>query len=272
MKKNKMMRLASAMMVLTLMSTSVISGTFAKYVTTASSTDTARVAKWGVEVTSTSDMFNKTYETDDTTVKSSIANSVDSSNEDKLVAPGTTKSDVAFTIKGTPEVAVNVSVKIDEKDTGKGVKDVVLKAGTYTDYTKVTGADASNNPQYGNSFTLSEDYHPLVWTLKNGTVVVASGKLSEIETYLENTTTGLSKNHAANTNLATVDAGSSGTGEYTLSWTWAYEYDGTDEQKALYNAADTFIGNLAAGKATADPEDYCLDVAYTLSITVTQID
>ena len=50
MKKNKMMRLASAMMVLTLMSTSVISGTFAKYVTKGEATDKARVAKWGVEV------------------------------------------------------------------------------------------------------------------------------------------------------------------------------------------------------------------------------
>ena len=48
MKKNKMMRLASAVLVCTLLTTSVISGTFAKYTSTSSASDNARVAKWGV--------------------------------------------------------------------------------------------------------------------------------------------------------------------------------------------------------------------------------
>ena len=49
MKKNKMMRLASFLLVATLLTTSMISGTFAKYVTSADSNDSARVAKWGWE-------------------------------------------------------------------------------------------------------------------------------------------------------------------------------------------------------------------------------
>lgn len=279
MKKNKMMRLASAMMVLTLMSTSVISGTFAKYVTTASGTDSARVAKWGVVVTSTSDMFNSTYKIDDTTV-TGITNSVNAETvegkQDKLVAPGTTKSDVAFTISGTPEVAVNVSVKIDEKDKDAGVKDVFLKAGTYTDYTKVTGYDTDGNATYG-TFNLSQDYYPLNWSLKNGDNEVATGTLSDIEKYLENSTgTGLSGNYAPNTDLSKLGVDDA-SGQYTLSWTWAFErtddVQTTDiDENALYNAADTLLGNLAAKKATIDTDKYCLDVAYELSITVTQID
>ena len=47
MKKNRMLRLASALLILTLLTTSVIGGTFAKYVSTGSVSDTARVAKWG---------------------------------------------------------------------------------------------------------------------------------------------------------------------------------------------------------------------------------
>ena len=43
MKKNKMMRAASALMVATLLTTSVISGTFAKYVTSVNSSDWARI-------------------------------------------------------------------------------------------------------------------------------------------------------------------------------------------------------------------------------------
>ena len=53
MKKNKLMRAASILLVATLISTCAISGTFAKYVTTGSATNTARVAKWGVELSST---------------------------------------------------------------------------------------------------------------------------------------------------------------------------------------------------------------------------
>ncbi len=48
MKKNKMMRLASGLLVAVLLTTCMISGTFAKYTTTVSGTDTARVAKFEV--------------------------------------------------------------------------------------------------------------------------------------------------------------------------------------------------------------------------------
>ena len=50
MKKNRMMRVASALLVAVLLTTCAISGTFAKYVTTESGSDFARVAKWGVNV------------------------------------------------------------------------------------------------------------------------------------------------------------------------------------------------------------------------------
>ena len=67
MRKNKMMRAASALMVAVLLTTCTISGTFAKYVTTASGNDTARVAKWGVQIDMAgfsdvdNDLFAKTY-------------------------------------------------------------------------------------------------------------------------------------------------------------------------------------------------------------------
>ena len=50
MKKNKMMRIASVLLVAVLLSTCAISGTFAKYATEATGTATASVAKWAVEV------------------------------------------------------------------------------------------------------------------------------------------------------------------------------------------------------------------------------
>ena len=47
MKTNKMMRIASVLLVAVLLTTCSISGTFAKYVSQATGTDTARVAYWG---------------------------------------------------------------------------------------------------------------------------------------------------------------------------------------------------------------------------------
>ena len=61
MKKNVMMRVASIMLVLVLMTSSVISGTFAKYVTEGQSKDSARVAKFGVTVTGNAAIFSDSY-------------------------------------------------------------------------------------------------------------------------------------------------------------------------------------------------------------------
>ena len=99
--------------------------------------------------------------------------------------------------------------------------------------------------------------------------------MSDIEKYLETT---LSANYAANTDLADLD---NANGTYTLSWEWTFDRDDAStpdvDEGDPYDAADTFLGNLAAG--TIDAKDaggnaakYCLDVEYELSITVTQID
>ena len=63
MRKNRMMRAASALLVAVLMTTCTISGTFAKYVTEASGGDTARVAQWGVSVSAqTDEVFGEKYD------------------------------------------------------------------------------------------------------------------------------------------------------------------------------------------------------------------
>ena len=52
MRKNKFMRAASGLLVAVLLTTCVISGTFAKYTSTSTGTDSARVARWGFNDTS----------------------------------------------------------------------------------------------------------------------------------------------------------------------------------------------------------------------------
>ncbi|MBO4406467.1 MAG: hypothetical protein J5849_02095, partial [Clostridia bacterium] len=109
--KNKMMRIASVLMVAALLSTCVISGTFAKYVKSASAGDTARVAKFGVVITAEGELFATEYDLEEELLTdASFEHSVESSDEDKLVAPGTSGEAGGITITGTPEVAVRIGV------------------------------------------------------------------------------------------------------------------------------------------------------------------
>ena len=239
MKKNTMMRIASFLLIAVLLSTSAISGTYAKYVTQGSGTDSARVAKWGVEISGiASDLFAETYAKDSAT---DIANTV-VANE-KVVAPGTKNDEgVTFSLTGTPEVAV----KIDFVLTCDA--DVVLPAGSYTDWTQAP---------YTDTFTLDDEYTPVVFTLKSGEYTVATGTLSDIKTALENK----NAEYPAGTDLSQIfDA--SCTGTYTLTWAWVY--DGNDQ-------ADTLLGNLAAGNQDAIA-GASTEIDFTISITATQID
>jgi len=71
MKKNVMMRVASALLVAVLMTTCAISGTFAKYTTSKTDSDSARVAKWGVSVDVVgASAFNTNYDNGELEVSS----------------------------------------------------------------------------------------------------------------------------------------------------------------------------------------------------------
>ena len=164
MKKTKVMRLLSLLLVMTLISTCAISGTFAKYVTRASGEDQARVAKWGVLVTVDGTTFADKYAATDAGYledggKYSVVSSVEG---EQVVAPGTNSEQaggkLVATVKGTPEVAARYTLE------GKAVTDVVLKKGTYTDYTQlVKGTDGKYG--YTGKFTLKKDYAPIKWNL-----------------------------------------------------------------------------------------------------------
>ena len=103
MKKNIAMRIAAFLFILTMISTCAFATTFAKYTTTGSASDTARVAKWGVVITA-SDADNNEYEYETSTVDAQIKTSA----TEKTLAPGSTVNFVTFTLTGTPEVSVSV--------------------------------------------------------------------------------------------------------------------------------------------------------------------
>ena len=129
MKTNKMMRLASVLLVAVLLSTCAISGTFAKYVTEGSANDSARVAEFGVIISASGQLFGDTYKAvgEGNSIvawSNASAGTVNSGAEnDRVVAPGTINNDgLVFGIEGSPEVKVAVNFTV----TGS---DIVLKQG-----------------------------------------------------------------------------------------------------------------------------------------------
>ena len=228
MKKNVMMRVASVLLVAVLMSTCVISGTFAKYTTAADATDTARVAKWGVQITTSSEIFKESYATTDTaTAGNEITNSVQVDTAGtNVVAPGTDNS-VEFSVTGTPEVAVEVTFDFTVNS------DVVIPSGTEI---AVDGT------------TLQDNYTPVVFTLKKGNETLATGTLAQIKAVFD----GLDEVFEPNTNLGTE------LGTYTLSWEWTFE--GND-------VADTYLGNVAAETVDDDDTKTNIDFKFDITVT-----
>lgn len=243
MKKNRMMRLASLMLVLVLMTSCVISGTFAKYTTSAESSDSARVAYWGFQSSNSlnlTGLFAATYD----------EGKVDSQNDKDVIAPGTKGSatfafaydesvkanGVDLTMTG-PEVAYNFTIEVD------GYCDEFIK----------------NNKN-------------IVWKLDDAGVeltwdqlIVAIAKLSGATSVTTSGTT---------TTTATLeympgqlpDAFTTADNTHTIYWEW--KYDGgsatyTVGDKTLdQDQYDTYMGNMAEMD----------DVSIKITITATQID
>ena len=235
-KKNWTLRAAVLMLALVLITSCFVGGTFAKYVTSGSGTDSARVAKFGVTVTANGTMFAKEYATDDQTVVGTIAKSVIST--DKVVAPGTESNGdfVAATVAGTPEVAVRVSYKLD------------------------TATLQLENWKDGDG----KFYCPLVFKVKtpDGNTVISGMEFQTAEAMkaaLVNAVAAYTKDYAPGTDLSGKAADT-----LAISWEWPFE-TGTDADKPANNIRDTFLGDeAAAGRAAT--------VSLTLATTVTQID
>lgn len=210
MKKTGFMRAALLLLVLTLITSCFVGGTFAKYTTRASGTDTARVAKFGVQITANGGTFAKEYATDDTGVAGTIAKSVVSTNEN-VVAPGTRGDMVKMTLSGTPEVAVRVGYTAHVT-----VSNWTVDGAFYCPITiKVKGEDG-NLVFHGLDYTDADQFARAV----------------------ENEIAAFSANYA----VQTTDLSTAGVTAPEVSWEWVYEGDGVHQT----NEKDTALGNAAA--------------------------
>lgn len=210
MKKNIMMRLSALLLVAVLLTTCVISGTFAKYTTAGSATDTARVAKWGVSVTVTgNDAFGELYDDEINVAGTKVVSvkATDDAVEQNVVAPGTRGTLGSVVISGTPEVMVDVAVSLNIELKGWEIDGVYYCPLQITDGTNtLSGLDYSN----------ADAFEAAIEALVNKT----------------------GDNVDANTNLGS-------TYDVVLNWEWLFETGADAAAKEANNIKDTKLANLA---------------------------
>ncbi len=232
-KSSKLIRASGILFVLTLITSCFVGGTFAKYITVGEGNDSARVAKWGVEVAVTGDGFHTTYEKDDdsSTIQTNTVISAD-----KVLAPGTEGTFGGVSITGTPEVAVKIEATADVTLSGWNVS-------------------------YDNKF-----YCPLIFTIGNTTIngldystATAGGDdsfESDIKEAIEQAT---SREVEAGTDLSAIG------NSITYSWEWPFE-GATGNTHNQSDELDTLLGNNAAAGTNVPT------ISIDVTTTVTQID
>lgn len=229
MKKNKIMRIAAGLLVAVILTTCAISGTFAKYVKSGSGSDTARVAKFGVTVTGTADTFKETYAKDDTSA--ALTGDTVVSTED-VVAPGTSGNMAAFTLSGTPEVAVNVAFK--------GTLDI-----------DANWKDSSDAYYCPIEITVGDTGRTSSTTFKG--TDYASADLFEAAVNAE--IAKFTKDYEAGTDLSSIDVSANAP---AISWKWDFD----DSGLGTNDSKDTDLGNAAVPA----------EISLSVTATVTQID
>lgn len=241
------MRVAGLLLALVLVTSCFVGGTFAKYVTSGTGADHAKVAKWGVKVTAhgEGDIFASTYdqiEGQDNTV-------VAGGRYDKVIAPGTKKENAAVVyLSGKPEVAVKVTYNADNF--------------------ALTGKWAYNDDQAGST---DEYYCPLIFKITDGTTTKTidcmgdgMNSVSDVETAVKNAVKSFSATYAPNTDLSTK-----GNEGLKISWEWPFEGDAAHPKQT--DVKDTYLGDLATATDTAS-HNTIPAVYVVVTATVTQVD
>lgn len=241
------MRVAGLLLALVLVTSCFVGGTFAKYVTSGTGADYAKVAKWGVKVTAhrEGDIFASTYDQiagkEDTVVVAG--------GKYKVIAPGTKKENAAVVyLSGKPEVAVKVTYSAENF--------------------ALTGKWAYNDGQAGST---DEYYCPLIFKITDGTTVktidcmgAGMNSVDDVQTAVKEAVKSFSATYAPNTDLSTK-----GNEGLKISWEWPFE--ATGEASKQSDVKDTYLGDLAT--ANDEGSHGTIPAVYVEVIaTVTQVD
>jgi hypothetical protein len=245
---NIMMRLACMMLIGTTLTSSIVSSTFAKYTSKGKWGDSARIAKWGVGITSSGLLFP----------------------EDAL-QPGREGS-AEFDLAGTPEVAVEISAEIKAQD-------IYLNEGTYAvmtpaeeedlevlaekgylyeknkdgSYVQVGADDIDGDSTYyraSEDVTVDKDYYPVEYTLTSSSGGITSDGATKATEIAEILDKAINKSGTSTYDADTDLADAVGLTGETLSWEWK---DNSDDE--VRQAKDTILQGMISA-ADGDSDEY----------------
>lgn len=244
MKKHNMMRVASALAVVTLLSTSVISGTLAKYTSEKeSNTDTTTVAKWEIKagtngnlksISSTTETESFTFNLFDTVKDTATGggNETDiSANDGTIIAPGTWGY-VDLVIENDSEVSAKYSIKLEKTSEDTVPLQYAMKKldGEAVEETKLSA--------------ITLDSNAVNWTSEVTNVKITEDKSITLNYISGDTKTGNTGN----------------TVTYRVYWKWDYGTNTTASENS-----DTSLGVTAATGTAATP-------TVKATVTATQVD
>lgn len=124
MKKNVMMRIASVLLIAVLISTCGISGTYAKYISSASNSATARVAKWAFNVGDSNIAQTNTFVFEPFKYADANVDVNGSNDSEYVIAPGTS-GQFKIELKNNSEVTATFSIDFAESRTASDNGNVI---------------------------------------------------------------------------------------------------------------------------------------------------
>ena len=259
MKKNWTMRVALLMLALTLITSCFVSGTYAKYVTSGTAYDTARVAKFGVQVTATGSAFGEHYFDVNQAAPNNISatyaagtNSVLSDGTGtvtKLVAPGTHDDICIITLTGTPEVDVRVSVESTITLTNWTIDHDKDTTSPEIEYCPIVFTVSGETYGISNSTYVVKDYDGNALDHTSSDV---AGLVAAVKAAID----ALTQDYEALTDLSGVSQPI-----LPISWAWAFSSGATND---VY---DTALGDKAAANVSN-----AATIDIQIVTTVTQLD
>ena len=167
MKSNKLAKFMALVLLITLLAIILVSGTYAKYTTTATGSDTATVAKWSIMLdttditksstkTFTLNVFDTILDSDGKTKETNVATG-------KKIAPGTSGNFTLASLTNNSEVDAEYKVTYSIKNDGKIPLEFSTDTGdskTWTSYDKLSelNSDSFTEIKQGASATTTTIY------------------------------------------------------------------------------------------------------------------
>ncbi len=153
MKKNKIMRVASILLIAVLIASFAVSGSLAMYASTVNGSDSASVAKWSFNIGgSAADLTNKTFTFDlFNTIKDTDTTANETDVASNKIAPGTSGS-FSFVIENTSDV--NATYAVAYTVTNEASVPIEFKVGE-GEWTQSLGNVSATNIDMGASATIA---------------------------------------------------------------------------------------------------------------------